>query len=137
MLTIEQIQDNPLRAACGNGSQERQRSGGRIVQTHSLQRSVLEASYVLLICLLKAQLHRCESRVRRRNQHERDGKTLAVVTGLVPCPLTTFILTYGLIHNKLAVSLAAVAAMLGCVITTLARFAVAVALIKTEYENFP
>ena len=35
--------------------------------------------------------------------HHRDGRTLAMATGLVPCPLTTFILTYALVHDKLAV----------------------------------
>ena len=58
--------------------------------------------------------------------HEtRDGKVLAVVTGLVPCPLTTFILTYALSRGKLAVGLVAVAGMLAGVIVTLVSFAVA------------
>lgn len=57
--------------------------------------------------------------------HDRNGKTLAVVTGLIPCPLTTFILTYAVANHKLAVGFAAVAAMLGGVIVTLVSFAVA------------
>ena len=57
--------------------------------------------------------------------HHRDGRTLAMATGLVPCPLTTFILTYALVHDELAVGLAAVIAMLGGVIATLVSFAVA------------
>ena len=56
--------------------------------------------------------------------HERDGRALAFVTGLIPCPLTTFILTYALTHNKLIYGLAAVIAMLGGVILTLVSFAV-------------
>jgi nickel/cobalt exporter len=28
--------------------------------------------------------------------HERDGRTLALVTGMIPCPLTTFIMSYAL-----------------------------------------
>ncbi len=56
--------------------------------------------------------------------HAHDGRTLAMATGLVPCPLTTFILTYALAHNKLAIGLAAVAAMLLGVIVTLVGFAV-------------
>jgi nickel/cobalt transporter (NicO) family protein len=57
--------------------------------------------------------------------HHGDGRVLAVVTGLIPCPLTTFILMYALAHNKLAVGLAAVVAMFGGVVFTLVGFAVA------------
>ncbi|MGO4684549.1 hypothetical protein [Hyphomicrobium sp. 2TAF46] len=65
--------------------------------------------------------------------HARDGRTLALVTGLVPCPLTTFILTYALAHNKLTVGLAAVLAMLGGVIVTLASFAVAAVVARERF----
>jgi hypothetical protein len=51
-----------------------------------------------------------------------DGKMLALVTGLVPCPLTTFILTYALARGKPAIGLAAVAGMLAVVIVTLVAF---------------
>jgi nickel/cobalt exporter len=57
--------------------------------------------------------------------HRRDGKMLALVTGLVPCPLTTFILSYALAKGKLAIGLAAVGGMLGGVVVTLVTFAVA------------
>ena len=57
--------------------------------------------------------------------HERDGKKLAVVTGLIPCPLTTFILTYAIANHQLAVGFAAVTAMFGGVVVTLVSFAVA------------
>jgi nickel/cobalt transporter (NicO) family protein len=56
--------------------------------------------------------------------HVQDGRALAVATGLVPCPLTTFILTYALARGKLAISLAAVLGMMLGVIVTLASFAV-------------
>ena len=48
----------------------------------------------------------------RPHQHEYagDGRMLAFVTGLVPCPLTTFILTYALAKNQLAVGFAAAGA---------------------------
>jgi nickel/cobalt transporter (NicO) family protein len=55
----------------------------------------------------------------------RDGRMLAVSTGLVPCPLTTFILSYALARGKLAIGLAAVAGMLAGVIVTLVAFSVA------------
>lgn len=60
-----------------------------------------------------------------RHQQARDGKILAIATGLVPCPLTTFILTYALARGKLAIGLAAVGGMLAGVIFTLVSFAVA------------
>ena len=58
-------------------------------------------------------------------RHSGDGRVLAVATGLVPCPLTTFILAYSLARGKLALGLAAVAGMLGGVMLTLIAFAVA------------
>jgi nickel/cobalt transporter (NicO) family protein len=67
--------------------------------------------------------------------HHRDGRTLAMATGLVPCPLTTFILTYALVHNKLAVGLAAVIAMLGGVIATLVGFAMAAVVARERFVS--
>ena len=60
-----------------------------------------------------------------RHQHARDGRMLAVATGLVPCPLTTFILSYSLARGQLAIGLAAVGGMLAGVVVTLVVFAVA------------
>ena len=54
-----------------------------------------------------------------------DGRMLAFVTGLVPCPLTTFILAYAIAKHQLVIGLAAVAAMTIGVIATLVGFAVA------------
>ena len=59
------------------------------------------------------------------HRHAANGPMLAVATGLVPCPLTTFILTYAVARGKLALGLAVVTAMLGGVIVTLVTFAVA------------
>ena len=67
--------------------------------------------------------------------HERDGRMLAIVTGLIPCPLTTFILSYSLAHNKLAVGLAAVVAMLAGVIVTLVSFAVAAVFARVRFMS--
>jgi nickel/cobalt transporter (NicO) family protein len=58
------------------------------------------------------------------HQDSRDGRVLAVSTGLVPCPLTTFILTYSLARGKLAVGMVAIAGMLGGVILTIVTFTV-------------
>lgn len=51
-------------------------------------------------------------------QTEDGGKTLAVVTGLIPCPLTSFIMSYALARGLLAAGLAVTAAMtLGMIVT--------------------
>lgn len=67
--------------------------------------------------------------------HERDGRALAMVTGLVPCPLTTFILTYAFAQNKLVAGFTAVGAMLGGVIVTLVSFAVAAVLARDRFTH--
>jgi len=43
--------------------------------------------------------------------HERDGRTLAFVTGMVPCPLTTFIISYALARGLVGAGLAVTATM--------------------------
>ena len=58
---------------------------------------------------------------------------LAFVTGLVPCPLTTFILTYALAKGKLAIGLAAVGGMLAGVIVTLVTFAVTAVVARDRF----
>jgi nickel/cobalt transporter (NicO) family protein len=58
------------------------------------------------------------------HEHEWSGNALAVATGLIPCPLTTFILTYSLAKGMIAAGLAAVGGMLAGVVTTLIAFAV-------------
>ncbi len=61
----------------------------------------------------------------RHQLHGRDGKALAVVTGLIPCPLTTFILGYALARGMLAAGLAVTGAMAAGMIVTIAGVAVA------------
>lgn len=68
-----------------------------------------------------------------RHEHAKDGRVLAVVTGLVPCPLTTFILTYALARGKLAAGFAAVGGMLVGVIVTLAGFAAAAVVARQRF----
>jgi ABC-type nickel/cobalt efflux system permease component RcnA len=59
----------------------------------------------------------------RSRDHPADGRALAVVTGLVPCPLTTFILAYALAQGQLAAGIAAVFGLLLGVTVTLASVA--------------
>ena len=54
----------------------------------------------------------------------RDGRTLAFVTGLVPCPLTTFIMSYALTRGLLVAGLAVTAAMALGMVVTIAAVAV-------------
>lgn len=52
------------------------------------------------------------------------GRALAFVTGLVPCPLTTFIMSYALARGLLAAGLAVTAAMAAGMVVTIAAVAV-------------
>jgi nickel/cobalt transporter (NicO) family protein len=67
------------------------------------------------------------------HRHARDGRILAIATGLVPCPLTTFILTYALARGKLVMGLAAVGGMLVGVIVTICSFAVGAIVMRQEF----
>ena len=60
---------------------------------------------------------------RHDHTSPRDGKTLAFVTGLIPCPLTTFIMTYALARGMLGAGLAVTAAMTLGMIATIAGVA--------------
>jgi nickel/cobalt transporter (NicO) family protein len=55
--------------------------------------------------------------------HERDGRALAFVTGLVPCPLTTFIMTYALVRGVIVLGLIVTAAMAVGMVATIGGFA--------------
>lgn len=77
-------------------------------------------------------------RALRAHEHAQaaDGRMLAFVTGLVPCPLTTFILTYAIAKHELAVGFAAVGAMALGVIATLVSFAVAAVFARSRLVDF-
>jgi len=62
--------------------------------------------------------------------HERDGRALAFVTGLVPCPLTTFIMTYALVRGVLVLGLIVTAAMAVGMVTTIGGVAIATVLAR-------
>jgi ABC-type nickel/cobalt efflux system permease component RcnA len=53
-----------------------------------------------------------------------NGRVLAFVTGLVPCPLTTFIMAYALARGLLGVGLVVIAAMAAGMVVTIAAVAV-------------
>ena len=67
------------------------------------------------------------------NAHTKDGNTLAFVTGMIPCPLTTFIMSYALARGMLAAGLAVTVAMTVGMITTIGGIALAAALARDRF----
>jgi nickel/cobalt exporter len=65
--------------------------------------------------------------------HERDGRTLAFMTGMIPCPLTTFIMSYALARGLLAAGLAVTAAMALGMIATIGGIALAAAFARDRF----
>jgi ABC-type nickel/cobalt efflux system permease component RcnA len=63
----------------------------------------------------------------------KDGKTLAFVTGMIPCPLTTFIMSYALARGMLAAGLAVTAAMTVGMIATIGGVALAAAFARDRF----
>ena len=59
------------------------------------------------------------SLIRDHHAHSKDGKALAFVTGMIPCPLTTFIMSYALARGMLGAGLAVTAAMTVGMIATI------------------
>jgi ABC-type nickel/cobalt efflux system permease component RcnA len=62
-----------------------------------------------------------------------NGKTLAFVTGMIPCPLTTFILSYALARGMLAAGLLVTAAMTAGMITAIGGIALAAAVFRNRF----
>ena len=77
-----------------------------------------ETASGVLVALIGAFLFWRALKGSHDTQTEEGGKTLAFVTGLIPCPLTTFIMSYALARGLLAAGLAVTAAMtLGMIVT--------------------
>ena len=68
-----------------------------------------------------------------RHAHTKDGKALAFVTGMIPCPLTTFIMSYALARGMLAAGLAVTAAMTVGMIATIGGIALAAAFARERF----
>jgi len=71
--------------------------------------------------------------LRSHHAHTKDGKTLAFVTGMIPCPLTTFIMSYALARGMLAAGLAVTAAMTVGMIATISGIALAAAFARDRF----
>jgi ABC-type nickel/cobalt efflux system permease component RcnA len=67
------------------------------------------------------------------HSHAKDGKTLALVTGLIPCPLTTFIMSYALARGMLAAGLVVTAAMTVGMIATIGGIALAAVFARNRF----
>jgi len=65
-----------------------------------------------------------------------DGRVLAFVTGLVPCPLTTFIMVYAVAQGIVAAGLLVTAGMALGMITTIAGFALAAVLLRDRFISW-
>jgi nickel/cobalt exporter len=98
--------------------------GGRTTQ--------FEAASGILIALIGAFLLWRSLRTDHQ-AYTRDGKTLAFVTGMIPCPLTTFIMSYALARGMLASGLAVTAAMTIGMIATIGGIALAAAFARDRF----
>jgi nickel/cobalt exporter len=65
--------------------------------------------------------------------HHGDGRTLAFVTGVIPCPLTTFVMSYALARGMLAAGLMVTAAMAIGMIATIGGLALAAAFARDRF----
>ena len=73
------------------------------------------------------------SLIRDHHAHSKDGKALAFVTGMIPCPLTTFIMSYALARGMLEAGLAVTAAI---TVGTIGGIALAAAFARNRFlEN--
>ena len=91
-----------------------------------------EAASGILIVLIGAFLL-WRSLADRHDATRTDGKTLALVTGMIPCPLTTFVLSYALARGVLAAGLLVTAAMTVGMIAAIGGIAVMAALARTRF----
>jgi nickel/cobalt exporter len=91
-----------------------------------------EVASGLLIALIGAFLLWRATRADH-HEHHGDGRTLALVTGLIPCPLTTFIMSYALARGMLSAGLAVTAAMTIGMIATIGGIALSAAFARKRF----
>jgi nickel/cobalt transporter (NicO) family protein len=91
-----------------------------------------EAASGILIVLIGVFLL-WRSLAARHDATTTDGKTLAFVTGMIPCPLTTFVLSYALARGVLAAGLLVTAAMTIGMIAAIGGIAVMAALARSRF----
>src|SRR5262249_56360044 len=75
--------------------------------------------------------------LRQSHAHtEAESRTLAFATGLVPCPLTTFIMVYATAHGIVGAGLLLTAAMASGMIATILLFVVSTILLRQRALPF-
>jgi len=89
------------------------------------------ASGVLIVMIGAFLLWRSLS--DRQHAASANGKTLALVTGLIPCPLTTFVMSYALARGMLAAGLLVSAAMAVGMIAAIGGISLAAALARNRF----
>jgi nickel/cobalt transporter (NicO) family protein len=65
-----------------------------------------------------------------------NGRTLAIVTGMIPCPLTTFIMSYALARGMVGAGLLVTAAMTAGMIAAIGGIALAASLARPRFMQF-
>ena len=68
----------------------------------------------------------------RAHGHHRSGAVLAIVTGMVPCPLTTFIMTYAAAHGVILAGLTLSATFAAGMMVTVATFPLLAVVLRTR-----
>ena len=94
-----------------------------------------ETASGVLVALIGAFLFWRALKGSHDTQTEDGGKTLAFVTGLIPCPLTTFIMSYALARGLLAAGLAVTAAMTLGMIATIAGVTLAATIARGRFMS--
>jgi ABC-type nickel/cobalt efflux system permease component RcnA len=74
--------------------------------------------------------------MRPHEPHPRDGQALAAAAGLVPCPLTTFIMIYAAGNGIVLAGLLVTASMAAGMTLTIAAFALAAVLLRDRMVSF-
>jgi nickel/cobalt transporter (NicO) family protein len=91
------------------------------------------ASAVLILALGLWMLWRA---MRPHGRHPEDGPVLAAATGLVPCPLTTFIMIYAVGNGIVLAGLLVTASMAAGMTLTIAAFALGAVLLRERLVSF-
>lgn len=97
-------------------------AGRALVLEHLSQALIVLVGLWLLWCALRPHGH----------DHGRSGPALAFVTGLVPCPLTTFIMTYAAANGAIASGLILSGTFAAGMVVTVAAFPLVAVLLRTR-----
>jgi len=111
-------------------------AGGRTPQFETASGILILLIGAFLLWRATIRRSRAQSDADGRNNGHNKGRALALVTGLVPCPLTTFIMSYALARGLLAAGLAVTAAMAVGMIVTIAAVAVIATLSRDRLMTF-